>query len=127
MNTKACMETLTGSGDIPVDARIVSTNNKVVIVSEAERVVARIGSLAELKLRDDPHDLRYSHQASWLAGAQAPVVKPLSEHPVLSEGYVISSYPLFRSDDMLDESRAQDTYDMTRSIGNALHVVVSGM
>lgn len=125
MNTVDCIKTLIQSEDIPQDSEVVSTNNKVVIISRSEKLVARIGSVTDAVLRDDPHDLRYSHTVSWLAGAVAPVVKPLQEHPVVRAGYVISSYPLL--DSGADLRNAKGIYAMVRGLGDSLDVVRSAM
>ena len=127
MNYTNCVETLTNSGDIPADSEVVSTNNKIVIISHGEKLVARIGSLVDVKERDDPHDLRYSHRASWLAGEVAPVVKPLHEEPLISGDYVISSYPLLDNKADLSESNAKELYHMTHKLGDALAKVEAGM
>ena len=127
MNNELCVETLVASGDIPEDAEIVSTNNKVVIISQSESLVARIGSISDAKLRDDPHDLGYSHTVSWLAGDSAPVVQPLHEQPLVRGDYVISSYPLLSSDVELGTSSAVAIHDMLRDFGKALPVVTGSM
>lgn len=127
MNTKTCIETLSRHGDIPDDSEVVSTNNKVVVISRKMNIVARIGDLADLKSRDDPQDLRYSHRVAWLAGDHAPAVKPLHEHPILKEGYVISNYPLLNSNVDLDESQPQNIYDMTDSFSGTLSIIESDM
>lgn len=127
MNTNVCIESLVRSGDIPDDVKVVSTNNKVVVVSQGHHLVARIGSLADINQRDDPHDLRYSHTASWLAGDVAPVVKPLHNEPLIRSGYVISSYPLLKTGVDLGASGANNIYAMVRDFGNALTTVTEGM
>jgi hypothetical protein len=127
VNTQRSIEKLVSNGDIPNDAEVVSENNKIVVISRRECIVARIGNLANAKLRDDPHDLSYSHKAAWLAGDFAPVVKPLHETPIVSGDHLISSYPLLNNELRLDESRASDIFSMARDLGMALPVVESGM
>lgn len=127
MNTRSCVEALVGRGQIPDDAEVVSTNNKVVIISRNTRIVARIGNLAELKSRDDPHDLRYSHRVSWLTAAVAPAVEPLEEEPIMSGEYIISRYPLLNDDVRLTRANAGEVFAMTRQLGDALPDVQAGM
>lgn len=127
MNTQRSIERLVRNGDIPDDAEVVSENNKIVVISRRERIVSRIGNLRNARLRDDPHDLNYSHRVAWLAGDSAPVVKPLKELPVVSGDHLISTYPLLDSGVRLDISRAGDIFAMIRDIGFALPVVESGM
>ena len=127
MNTRACLESLTMNGDIPQDAQVVSTNNKIVAISQSEGIVARISDLCELKTRDDPHDLRYSHRAAWLSGDSASVVKPFQEHPQISGQYIISSYPLLNIVTGISPNEAPNVYAMTRDFGAVLDVVAAGM
>ena len=127
MNPTTCVETLVASGDIPVDSKVVSTNNKIVTISRSERIVARIGSMAGFNVLDSPQDVRYAHKAARLAGDLAPVVKPLHEEPIIRGDYVISSYPMLRTGINLDASRAKEIYAMTRDLGAALPVVQAGM
>ena len=127
MNTLRSLEKLVSNGDIPDDAEVVSENNKIVVISHRERIVSRIGNLENATLRDDPHDLNYSHRVAWLAGDSAPVVKPLQETPVVSGDHLISNYPLLDSEVPLDASRAGDIFVMARDLSLALPVVESGM
>ncbi len=127
MNTQRSVEILVRNGDIPDDAEVVSENNKIVVISRRERIVSRIGNLTNAKLRDDPHDLNYSHRVAWLAGDSAPVVKPFQEIPIVSGDYLISNYPLLDSSVRLDESRASDVFSMARDLSLALPVVEAGM
>jgi len=127
MNARRCIETLVSNRDLPDDAEVVSTNNKIVAISRREKLVARIGSTANLNLRDDPHDLRYSHKVAWLAGDTAPVVKPLSSEPIVSGDYVISTYPLLNNEANLDKSSVGEIYTMSRDFGDALTAVETDM
>lgn len=127
MNTQKNLERLISNGDIPSDSIVVSENNKLVTISAARRIVSRIGNLANTQLRDDPHDLSYSHKAAWLAGDTAPVVKPLHETPIISGGHVISHYPLLDNSTQFGTSDANNIFTMANSIANALPVVESGM
>ena len=127
MNIRTQLERLINNADIPDDSIVVSENNKIVTISPRERIVSRIGNLANTKLRDDPHDLSYSHTAAWLAGDVAPTVKPLHESPIISGEYVISHYPLLNNKASLDTSRAAEIFAMTRDLGSALPVVEAGM
>lgn len=127
MNTAECMQELTESGHIPGDARVVSTNNKIVALSSSEQIVARICDLRELNERDDPHDLHYSHYASWHASSVAPAVRPLQHEPIIAGNYLISSYPLLRSAGALHAADARSLYALADSFGHALHTVQAGM
>lgn len=127
MNTANCLQELTDSGHIARDARVVSTNNKVVVLSESEQVVSRICDTTELSERDDPHDLRYSHHASWLASDHAPVVRPLGPEPIITGSYLISSYPLLREAGTLHTADAPELFSLVQFFGNALTAVDRGM
>lgn len=120
MNTAECLDTLLTQGHIPPDSEVVSTNNKLVVVSYDEQIVARIGEIATEQVRDDPHDLGYSHGISWLISAIAPVVKPLEEHMIRIENYVISRYPLMNRRPEL--SKTVEAYSMLALTGDSLLV-----
>ncbi len=51
-------------GLIPGDSRIVSTNNKLVAISPEQGIVYRVKKDTDSSLRDDPHNLDYSHKVS---------------------------------------------------------------
>lgn len=121
-----CIPSLISSGDIPHDAEVVSTNNKLVVVSESEKLVSRIIKEANFSDRDDPHDIRYSHDASWLASEVAPVVRPLHQQAIKSQGYIISTFPLLQRSTSLSNSAA-DIGELIRDFGNALDTVNAGM
>lgn len=123
MNIEHCVRTLTELGAIPNDARVVSTNNKVVTISDKERVVSRISDLSLARPRDDPHNLDYSHRVAWFAGESGAVVKPLHEEPEVHGDYLVSTYPLLQSDIELNAVAAPALYTLLRALGNALPAV----
>lgn len=81
-------------GFIPQDSEIITTHNNLVISSQQEKTVSRIGKLSLIMQRADPGDIRYSHQVAWIASDVAPVVRPVSQHPEESGDIVISTFPL---------------------------------
>ena len=114
---------LAENGHIPDDYRVVSTNNKIVIVSSEQALVARISRVSVDTERDDPHDLRYSHRVSWLAGTVAPVVQPHDPHPIVVEDHLISRYPLLQTGPELGIDEADEILDLTESLSDALSAV----
>lgn len=122
-----CVDKLVESGDIPHDSVVVSTNNKIVVVSRSEGIVTRIREHTIGQERDDPHDLQYSHRVAWLASRVAPVVKPLHESPLIRGEFILSSYPLFSTEHSLSERQANNIYDLIKEFGDALHEVSGGM
>ena len=127
METIKSVDALIRTGNIPEDSEVVSTNNKIVIISRGSKLVARIGNTDNLKLRDDPHDLSYSHNVSWIAGDFAPIVKPIHKQIRIIGNFVISTYPLLNNEVVLDKSRAADIYCMVSDIGNSLEKVKMNM
>lgn len=82
---------------LPPDYEVISTHNNLVILSRGEQMVARIGTLSHIAQREDPGDIRYSHTIAWETSKRAPVVRPMTQKPLVFEGAVISKYPLMRA------------------------------
>jgi serine/threonine protein kinase len=128
MNVKESIEELITGGVIPSDSEVVSTNNKVVVVSASKGTVSRIIDLSLMQPRDDPQDIRYSHSVSWLGGADAPIVRPTHETPLTRGSYVISTYPLMKREGVdLSEPNAKNIYDLIMNVGDALPNILLGM
>lgn len=127
INPEKCMKTLTNSGDIPPDSVIASTNNKVVAISRKEAVVARISAAENTNHRDDPHDLTYSHKLSYGLSKAARVVPTLDMYPIISNGYLVSRYPLFESSVNLDKSDAEEIYDCMSVFADSVEAAKSSV
>ncbi len=84
---------LKSEGVIPLDSRVISTHNNLVIGSDSEEIVARISTVQTIKTRKDPGDLVYSHQMSNAINHTGAVLPPIDEEPVEFDGYIISRYP----------------------------------
>lgn len=105
---------------VPKDSQLVSTNNKLVVISSREGIVYRIARLGDSVDRDDPQDISYSHRVSWAIAQEAPVVSPLEEEPIVASDYVISRYPLMRSDPRLSEANSEEIFNLVHSVGQSL-------
>lgn len=127
MEFRQCKTDLVREGLMPEDSQVVSTNNKLVAISPEQGVVYRVSKAAGSNLRDDPHDLGYSHRVSWYAAQEAPVVSPLDREPLTAKGYVISRYPLMIGDVHLSENNADEIFTMTQRINSSLSTVSDNM
>lgn len=84
---------LISRGLVNADVEVLSNHNNLIMKSPSERVVYRVAEIASMLSREDPGNLRYSHEAAWISADIAPVVRPVSRHPVEDEGFIVSSYP----------------------------------
>lgn len=96
------LDVLKSKSLLPDDSEIISEHNNVIVRSQSERMIARLGLLSAIQKRTTPGDLVYSHGLAWDMRGYDVVTAPLSPTPVLDGDVVISSYPLM---DPLDWQR----------------------
>lgn len=126
IHPEKCVSTLIASGAIPDDSEIVSTNNKVVTISKRQRLVARISEITSVRVRDDPHDLTYSHNLAFILRQTAPVGAPIEQYPIQSDGYLLSRYPLLQSSVSITPEDAQEVYECLDTFAVSIHSVETG-
>ncbi|MEO5950340.1 MAG: aminoglycoside phosphotransferase family protein [Candidatus Saccharimonadales bacterium] len=93
MNNSERLKFLSSEGVIPLDSRIISTHNNLVVASDSESIVARISTVAQIEARKDPGDLIYSHKMSNVIGRDGAVLSPIDERPIEFGENIISRYP----------------------------------
>lgn len=96
MSTPADLKLLIADGVVPADSEVLSTHNNLVVASRSMDSVVRIGRISAIMARDDPGDIRYSHQLAWLAAEVAPVVRPTAPKPTYHGDFVLSFFPKLR-------------------------------
>jgi len=99
MNPGEIIPNLVEKGFLYEDTTIISEHNNLIVASENERVVTRIGRASAIQAAENPNDIRYAHNLSYILGARAAVLSPLQEHPVLVDDLILSSYPMINTVD----------------------------
>ena len=117
------LDELVTANVIPNDYQLVSTNNKFVVLSQQEKIVARLSKKTLAENRDDPQDLCYSHGISWFAGIASPVVQPFSPNIQQFEDWTISKYPLLNQNGGLTKRDIPGLVYLLDSVGEALEDV----
>ena len=93
MNSDERLIFLKSEGALPLDSRIISTHNNLVVTSDTEDIVARISTVDQMKARKDPGNLFYSHEMSKVIGRDGAVLSPIDEKPIRIGENIISRYP----------------------------------
>lgn len=123
MSAESQIRELISSGLMPHDTEIISTHNNLVASSQKEKIVARIGQISLIAQREDPGDVDYSHRISWIAAENsAPVVRPITEEPIVYGDMIISFFPLRHNVNWAEQS-AHNIYWMIQDFSDAFHPV----
>jgi len=122
MRTESDLSRLIGAGLLPDDSEVISTHNNLVISSISKKIVARVALVSSIETKEDPGDIRYSHQAAWLASEVASVVRPTSENPIQYGNFVLSIFPLLESVDWASQD-ASEILRVVNEFGEALPYV----
>lgn len=86
-------------GLIADDAEVLSSHNNLVMLSRTEQTVARIALVSQMKNKEDPGDIIYSHRIAWEASRYASVLRPIDQEPLIADNIVVSKYPLLEEVD----------------------------
>ena len=116
------VEGLIEKGILPSDTEVLSNHNNLVVRSNRERIVARIGELSIITTRDDPGDIAYAHNLSYSLSKVAPIVEPLSEKPEYLDDIIISTFPL-RSEVDWGDANSDELLAATESMNDALSYI----
>lgn len=120
------VQKLISRGLVKADAEVLSSHNNLIMKSSSERVVYRIAEIASMLSKEDPGNLRYSHEAAWISADIAPVVRPASRYPVEYEDFIVSSYPERRQIDWTSHS-PRDTLSTILELNDSFQYVNSAM
>lgn len=118
MNLAGRMSGLIEDGFLPIDSVIISDHNNLVVASENEKSVTRIGMTAATILKENPNDVEYSHNLAYKLGSQASVLSPFNEKPVLVDDLVLSAFPMLKPVDWKNIS-GESLFDVIDSFQNS--------
>ena len=93
MNYEKRLIFLKSEGAIPLDSRVISSHNNLVVASDSECIVARISTKEHIETRKDPGNLIYSHELSNAIGYEGAVLSSIDIAPIVIGENVISRYP----------------------------------
>lgn len=120
------LQTLIEKNLVGSDAEVISSHNNLILRSPSRRIVYRIAEIATMLTREDPGNLRYSHDAAWISADVAPVTRPTSRLPHESDGFIVSSYPERRHVNWSNHDINDVSFAVSR-LGNSLEHVSSAM
>lgn len=93
MNNSERLSFLISEGALHPDSKIISTHNNLIVSSDLDMTVSRISTFEQIKARNDPGDLFYSHEMSRQIGRDGSVLAPVDDRPIVVGQNIISRYP----------------------------------